>query len=101
MITYGRFWVITEVLDDAFVVSYASGKTMNKAAFIAQAMKFSMASDTFCPDVIHIHGNTATIVGTMIVRPLNNAEPAQFYRYTKVYLKRHGHWLGVAEELGP
>jgi hypothetical protein len=74
---------------------------MDKAAFIAQAMKFSMASQTVTPEVIHIHGNIATIAGTTIIRPLNSAEPAQFHRYTKVYLKRHGRWLGIAEELGP
>src|ERR1700683_3112385 len=81
------------ILDDQFVVSYASGQPLNKAAFIARAMKLSMASRTVTHDVIHIQGNTvqgntAIIVGTIIIHPLNSTEPAQSYRYTTVYLKR-------------
>ena len=88
------------ILDDQFVVSYASGQPLNKAAFIARAMKLSMASQTVTHDVIHIQGNTALIVGTIIIHPLNSTEPAQSYRYTTVYLKRRGRWVGIAEQLG-
>jgi hypothetical protein len=34
---------LARTLDDEFVVSYSSGKPMDKAAFIAQVMAFSMA----------------------------------------------------------
>lgn len=92
---------LARILDDEFVASYASGKAMDKATFIAQAMKFSMASQTVSPDVVHIYGDTATIAGTTIIRSLNGAGPARSCRYTKVYLKRDGHWFGITEELGP
>jgi hypothetical protein len=68
------------ILDDQFVVSYASGQPLNKAAFIAQAMKLSMASQTVTNDVIHIQGNTAIIVGTMIIHPLNSGESCRLRR---------------------
>ena len=92
---------LERILDDEFVVSYSSGKPMDKAAFIAHAMTSSMASQTVSHDVTRIHGNTAIIVGTTIIRPLNSSEPAQSYRYTTVYVKRHGRWFGIAEQLGP
>jgi hypothetical protein len=68
-------------------------------------MKLSMASRTVTHDVIHIQGNTvqgntAIIVGTIIIHPLNSTEPAQSYRYTTVYLKRRGRWVEIAEQLG-
>lgn len=89
------------ILADDFVVSYPSGKPLDKAGFIAQAMNLSMAYQIVSCDVIRIHGNTAVIVGTTIIQPLDRAAPAQSYRYTTVYQKRQGRWVGIAEQVGP
>ena len=91
---------LSRILDDRFVVSYASGQPLDKAAFIAQAMRLSMTSQTVSHDAVRIYGNIAIIVGDTIVRSPNSTEPAQSYRYTTVYLKRRGRWVGVAEQLG-
>jgi ketosteroid isomerase-like protein len=93
---------LERILDDRFVATFATGKPLDKHAFIAQAMKFSFTSQSVAHDVIQIYGDTAVIVGmgTGNSRSADGKEQAQTFRYTAVFQKRQGRWFAIAEQVG-
>jgi len=92
---------LQRILDDRFVCTDDDGKTTDKAGFIKEILQSHMTSQAAADDVVHIHGDTAVLVGTTTVRFLSGGkEQALSFRYTVVYLKRNGQWRAIAEQLG-
>jgi len=93
--------VLERILDDRFVATDDTGKTMDKAGFIDDALRFSMLAQTVVHDVTRFDGDTAVLVDTTTVRfSTNGQERTQAYKVTVVYLKRQGRWRAIAEQFG-
>jgi hypothetical protein len=90
---------LMRVLDPNFVVTSGSGKPIDKAAFIAEAMRFTFASQKVAHDVVHVDHHTAVIVGTDTVFPSDSTQKIMTVRYTTMYVKRNGNWVAIAEQM--
>jgi hypothetical protein len=90
---------LMRVLDPSFVVTSGSGKPLDKAAFIAEAMRFTFASQKVTHDVVHVDRDTAVIVGTDTVFPSDRTQKTVTVRYTTMYVKRNGKWVAIAEQM--
>ena len=95
MLAVGQSWIKAEVehdqgtlmrvLDPNFVVTSGSGKPIDKAAFIAEAMRSTFASQKVAHDVVHVDNHTAVIVGTDTVFPSDSTQKIMTVRYTTMY----------------
>jgi len=90
---------LMRILDASFVATVGSNKPLDKAAFIEEMMHLTVASQTAAHDIVHIYDDAAVIVGIVTVLPADRSQQAQAIRYTTTYLKRHGNWVAVAEQL--
>jgi ketosteroid isomerase-like protein len=92
---------IRAILDDGFVFTGEDGKTVDKARFLDEMRNSSMTPQTLAPDIVHIHGDTAVIVGTDTVQfDASGKQRTVALRYTVIYIKRHHQWRAVAEQVG-
>ena len=91
---------LMRILDVSFVATFGPRKPIDKATFIAEAMRFTFASQKVTHDVVHVDGDTAVVVGTDTAFSSDSTQKAMTFRYTTMYLKRHGKWVAIAEQMG-
>jgi ketosteroid isomerase-like protein len=98
---FGKEWADAEVardrkaleriIDDGFVVTFSSGKTIGKAAFIQLNATIMMPPSNIVHDVIHVDGDTAIVVDRFGA----NLDT----KCTWVAVKRNGEWRAIAEQM--
>ena len=83
---------LDRILDDGYVATFSSGKTLDKAAFIQTIMRIAFDSATkSVVDAIHIHGDVGVVVERFGV--------ALDTKVTWVAIKTGGRWRVIAEQL--
>ena len=108
-----REWVAAEnrhdaaalgrILDDKFISTAGAGSPKNKDAFI-KALTAGDAdpgqSQSLTDETVIVDGDTAVTVGTDTFYKAGSAEPAGLkLRYTITLVRRHGHWVALAEHV--
>ena len=108
-----KLWVTAEqnhdaaalrrILDDKFVATFDAGKLRDKEAFIKAIVSGAVdptESQTLTDETVIIDRDTAVVVGTDTLRGTDNGAPyTTVFRYTVTYIRRHGHWIALAEHL--
>jgi ketosteroid isomerase-like protein len=82
---------LERILDDGFVATFSSGKTLEKAAFIQLIATIMMPPFNIVHDVIHVNGDTAIVVDRFGA----NLDT----KCTWVAVKRNGEWRAIAEQM--
>jgi ketosteroid isomerase-like protein len=94
---------LRRILDDRFIATFTSGRTIDKAAFIAVIVgdgSSVMHSHDLTDRSMIVDADTAVIVDTDTMRGTRNGEPyTAKARVTAVYIKRDGAWRILAEHL--
>ena len=98
LIALGEAWIDAEVLgdkaaleriiDEEFLVTYASGKTADRASFIEMILEAEIMPFEVIHDVIRVHGDTALMIDITTDRKT---------KFTWVAVKRDGRWRVVSE----
>lgn len=96
----GEAWIAAEVrhdraalealLDERFHATTASGRTLDRAAFIDSILKMPVEPFTVTNDVIEIHGDTALVIATI---------PGGNTKFTWIAVKKAGRWRVISETL--
>jgi len=109
----GKEWVAAEIkhdaarlrriLDDKFVASFGAQKPLDKEAFIKEILAGDLdptESQTLTDETVVIDHDTAVVVGTDTLHGTHKGTAYTLVaRYTVTYIRRHGHWLALAEHL--
>ena len=94
---------LRRILDDKFVVSFGTGKPYDKEGFIKQEVSGDVdptESQTLTDQTVIIDQDTAVEIGTGTERGTEKgAAYTTVYRYTVIYIRRHGQWVALAEHL--
>ncbi|MBS0580374.1 MAG: nuclear transport factor 2 family protein [Proteobacteria bacterium] len=96
--------VLRRILDDRFV-ALGTHKTYDKEAFIKIETDGDVdptASQTITYDAVVIDGDTAVVIGTDTGHGTKDgAAYTVVFKYMATYIRRHGHWLALAEHIVP
>ena len=79
---------LERLLDERFLATFASGQTMDRAGFIAWIQKSDIKSFQVTNEAIHIHGDTAVVIGV---------DSARTVKFTWIAVKRDQRWRVVSE----
>ena len=79
---------LERLLDERFVVTFASGQTLDRAGFVDWIQKSDIKPFQVTNEVIQIHGDTAVVVGV---------DSGRTVKFTWVAVKKAGHWQVVSE----
>ena len=94
---------LARILDDRFLATFSSGRTLDKTAFIALITgddSHIMLSCDFTDGRLIVDADTAVIVDTATMRGTrNDAAYKAPARVTSTYIKRGGAWRILAEHL--
>ncbi len=82
---------LERILDEGFVVTFTSGKTLDRSEFIDLIMKVNMPAFNIVHDTIRVSGDTAIIVD----RFGENLDT----KCTWVAVERNGQWRAIAEQM--
>jgi catechol 2,3-dioxygenase-like lactoylglutathione lyase family enzyme len=80
---------LERILDEALVVTYASGKTVGRKEFIEQIVSRPVPPFEVAHDSVHIHGDTAVVIDRFGEGLKNKA--------TWVAVKKSGQWRVISE----
>ncbi|HVH84078.1 MAG TPA: nuclear transport factor 2 family protein [Steroidobacteraceae bacterium] len=94
---------LRRILDDRFIATFGAARTYDKEAFIVlftAGDTDASKSQTITDDAVIIDGDTAVLVGTDTARGTRDGVAyTVVYRYTTTYIRRHGHWVALAEHI--
>jgi hypothetical protein len=79
---------LERILEDRFLATFASGKTVDRMEFIEGVMKMTISPFEVIHDVIRIHGDTALVIDLASDRST---------KYTWIAIKRNGQWRVISE----
>jgi len=79
---------LERILDERFLVTYASGKTLDRGAFIDAIMHSKLEPFTVVNQVIDIHGDTALVIATSQDEAL---------KFTWIAVRKAGQWKAISE----
>ena len=79
---------LERLLDERFLATFASGQTIDRAGFIAWIQKSDIKPFQVTNEAIHIHGDTAVVIGVGSGRTV---------KFTWVAVKRDQRWRVVSE----
>lgn len=102
---HGDEATLQRILDDRFVMTWGSGKTVDKASYIEGIIeaKGTILSEELTDRIVLVEGNTVVVVDTDTLQGKNAAgEPWKLVlRMTTTYVKRDGRWVVLAEQVVP
>lgn len=94
---------LRRILDDKFVVTFGTGKAIDKEGFIKNVVGDEtdvILSQDITDRTVRVDRDTAVVVETDTVHGTDKGEPyTQVLRMTTTYIKRNGHWLALAEHI--
>lgn|SRR5689334_16753967 len=79
---------LERILDERFLVTYSSGKTLDRGAFVDRIMKAELKPFKVLSEVVNIHGDTALVISTSTDRTA---------KFTWVAVKKAGQWRVISE----
>ena len=79
---------LERLLDERFLATFASGQTIDRAGFIAWIQKSDIKPFQVTNEAIHIHGDTAVVIGV---------DAGRTVKFTWVAVKRAQRWRVVSE----
>jgi len=79
---------LEEILDEAFLVTYPSGRTIGRDAYIDEFVDGDLAPFDVNTESISLHGDTALVIQTS--NDLNT-------KFTWIAVKREGRWRVISE----
>lgn len=84
---------LEQLLDTGFVATWASGKTVDRTAFIETVMRIAFdSSTTSVIDAVHVHGNVGVVLERFGMTSLDT-------KVTWVAIKSGGSWRVIAEQM--
>jgi hypothetical protein len=93
---------LTRILDDRFLATWPSGRTIDKGAFIKAETTGPIdrsKSQTLTDRNFIIDGDTAVAVETDTLRSVRDGTPVVWVgRFTLTYIRRNGTWRALAEQ---
>lgn len=91
---------LDRLLANDFMDADDNGNTQNKAQYIELAKNpvGTFYSAEFSDTKVRVYGDTAVSTGRLVIKG-SNREQGEAFRYTGVYVKRHGRWQAVASHL--
>ena len=98
LIALSNAWIDAEVhhdkaalerlLDERFLLTFASGNTVDRTAFVDQIMKTEIKPFEVLNEVVNVHGDTALVIATTTDRTT---------KFTWVAVKKEGQWRVISE----
>ena len=98
LITLSNAWIHAEVhhdkaaleriLDERFIVTFASGKTIDRTAFVNLMMNSKIEPFEVLNEVVNVHGDTALVISTTADRTT---------KFTWVAVKKGAEWRVISE----
>ncbi len=90
---------VAALLDEDFVITFENGNVYSKTGYISYNAAASLRiveAETL--DVkVHLHGNTAVLIGTYHERGDEKGKPYDYRdRFTDVWMKKEGKWKLIA-----
>jgi Domain of unknown function (DUF4440) len=79
---------LERLLDERFMATFASGQTIDRAGFIAWVQKSDIKPFQVTNEAIHIHGDTAVVIGMDLARTV---------KFTWVAVQTGQRWRVVSE----
>jgi hypothetical protein len=94
---------LRRILDDRFIATFGAAKSVDKEGFIKLVLGDG-ADETLSQDLteqtVRVVQDTAVIFETDTVRGIDHGKPYTLVlRISTTYIKRHGHWLALAEHI--
>jgi ketosteroid isomerase-like protein len=92
---------IERLLADDFIATDLYGNVHTREDYITALTSPSAVYDYHHSDqiMVHTYGDTAVAVGLVSVKArFDNRDMSNDSRYTRVYVKSHGHWIAVVEQ---
>jgi hypothetical protein len=79
---------LERILDERFLATYASGKTIDRGAFIDGIMRSKLEPFTVVNQVIDIHGDTALVIAV---------SQGGKTKFTWIAVRKAGQWKAISE----
>lgn len=79
---------LERILDERFLATYASGKTIDRSAFIDAIMRSKLEPFTVVNQVTDIHGDTALVI---------DASESGKTKFTWIAVRKAGQWRVISE----
>jgi len=79
---------LERILDDRFLATLASGKTLDRTAYIDWIAKMTLDPFKVLNEVVNIYGDTAVVISTTTDRET---------KFTWIAVKRNGRWRVISE----
>ncbi len=79
---------LERILDEQFVATFASGKTVDRSKYIEIIIKMDISPFSAINEAIHIHEDTAVIIDISTDRTT---------KFTWIAIKRNGEWKVISE----
>lgn len=79
---------LERLLDERFLVTFASGKTVDRTEFVDRIMNTKIEPFDVLNEVVNVHGDAALIIGTT---------PDHSTKFTWVAVKKAGQWRVISE----
>lgn len=79
---------LERILDEQFLATLPSGKTIGRSAYIARIMQRKIDPFTVVDEVVSIHGDTALVISTEGTN-----------KFTWVAVKKGGQWVVISETI--
>jgi len=87
---------LARILDDAFVCVASDGKLMTKADVMADVKTSSALQILTEPMVVHMHGDTAIVVGAFRTKGVERGKPyARRERFVDTWINKNGQWVSA------
>ena len=79
---------LERLLDERFLVTFASGNTVGRTAFVDRIMSADMKPFEVVNEAVNVHGDTALVIATTTDRTT---------KFTWVAVKKEGQWRVISE----
>ncbi len=90
---------VAALLDEDFVITFENGNVYSKTGYISYnaAASLRIAEAETLDLKVHLHGNTAVLIGTYHERGDEKGKPYDYRdRFTDVWMKKDGKWRLIA-----
>lgn len=94
---------LRRILDDRFIATFGATKSVDKEGFVKVVLGDggdTTLSQDLSEETVRVVDDTAVIFETDTVRGIDHGKPYTLVlRISTTYIKRHGHWLALAEHI--
>lgn len=87
------------LLADDWLLTHSDGRVQSKREYLDELRTGSRSNQAISNEsvVVRLYGESAVVTGTSIQSGVSNGQPwSGRFRFTRVWIRRAGHWLMVA-----